>query len=134
MENLKLSDEVVVVNEKTGGMKGSKLERFDLIPGGPLRELARHYGKGAEKYDDYNWRKGYDWKLSYAAMQRHANAFWEGEDYDEETGSKHIIAAAWHCFALAHFMESHPELDSRKERPDTQKEIPISNGLEKVLM
>lgn len=93
----------------TGGAKGSKPARFDLIPTGPLWELAEHYGKGAQKYERVNgkdnWRNGYDWSLSYAALQRHANAFWNGEDIDAETGSKHIIAAAWHCLALAHFMD-----------------------------
>ena len=101
------------VTSATGGQKGSKLARFDLIPPGVLYELAEHYGKGAEKYDDNNWRKGYDWKYSYAALQRHLTAFWAGEDMDPETGSKHVIAAAWHCFALAEFMEVHQDYDNR---------------------
>lgn len=52
-----------------------------------------------------NWRRGYDWSLSFAAMQRHAWQFWNGEDVDEESGSKHLIAAAWHCLTIAHWME-----------------------------
>ena len=66
----------------TGGEKGVKEERFDLIPTGPLRELAIHYGRGALKYDDHQWRKGYEWGKSLASLQRHTNAFWGGEDYD----------------------------------------------------
>lgn len=66
----------------TGGQKGVKLERHDLIPMGPLRELAEHFGKGAQKYDDHQWRKGYEWSKSYSAIQRHLTAFWGGEDYD----------------------------------------------------
>lgn len=103
----------VRVTSATGGQKGSKLARFDLIPTGPLTALAEHYGRGAEKYADNNWRLGTDWHLNYAALQRHANAFWGGEDIDAETGSKHITAVAWHAFALAEFMETHPELDTR---------------------
>lgn len=106
------SGEVRMVSS-TGAEKGSKLERFDLIPVGPLRELAKHFGRGAMKYDDNNWRKGYDWSLSFAALMRHAWAFWGGEDIDEETGTPHIIAAAWHCFALAEYREAHPEFDNR---------------------
>lgn len=34
-------------------MKGQKIERFDLVPVGPLRQLAAHYGKGADKYTRY---------------------------------------------------------------------------------
>jgi hypothetical protein len=108
--------EVRVVNEKTGGEKGSKLARFDLVPVEPLILLAEHFGRGARKYADRNWEKGYDWSLSFAAMMRHAWAFWSGEDIDPETGSPHIIAVAWHAFALAEFMRRHPELDNRPKR------------------
>jgi hypothetical protein len=66
----------------SGGQKGVKLERFDLIPVGPLTSLATHFGRGARKYDDNQWRKGYEWSKSYAAKQRHDNLFWAGFDYD----------------------------------------------------
>lgn len=66
----------------TGGQKGVKLERFDLIPIGPLTHLARHYGRGAEKYDNHQWRQGYEWSKSYAALLRHLTAWWNGEEYD----------------------------------------------------
>lgn len=66
----------------TGGQKGVKLARFDLIPTGPLKALAEHYGRGAAKYANHQWRQGYEWSKSYAAMSRHQNAFWGGEDYD----------------------------------------------------
>jgi len=97
----------------TGAKKAGNDERYDLIPAEPLRMLARHYGVGAKKYDDDNWRKGYDWRLSFAAMMRHAWQFWAGEDIDEETGTPHIIAVAWHSFTLAEFMAIHPEFDTR---------------------
>lgn len=100
----------------TGGQKGSKTARFDLIPTEPLWMLAELYGKGAEKYDDDNWRKGYDWKYSYAAAQRHLNQFWDGEDIDPEMQLPHVISAAWHCFTLAQFMIDHREYDPRAEK------------------
>jgi hypothetical protein len=107
----------VRVTSTSGASKGSKPARFDLIPVGPLTELATHYGKGAAKYPRVggrdNWRNGYDWSLSYAALQRHANAFWAGEDTDPETGSKHVTAVAWHAFALAEFMERQRVFDDR---------------------
>lgn len=98
---------------QTGGQKGSKPQRYDLIPTEPLRLLATLYGNGAEKYEDNNWRKGYDWKFSYAALQRHLNQFWAGEDIDPEMQVPHVINAAWHCFTLAQFMIDHPDFDSR---------------------
>lgn len=97
----------------TGGEKGTKDARFDLIPADALHQLAEHYGFGARKYADNQWRKGYEWSKSYAAMQRHLNAWWGGEDIDEETGSSHIAAAAWHCFTLLTFIKEFPEFDDR---------------------
>lgn len=105
--------ETIVINEQTGGRKGSKLARYDLIPTTPLRLLAEHYGKGCEKYSQRNWERGYNWSLSYAALQRHMNEFWNGELHDEETGSLHVIAAAWHALALAEFIHTRPGLDDR---------------------
>lgn len=104
----------------TGGQKGSKDARFDLVPVVPMRELAELYGVGAKKYAAHNWRRGYDWSLSYAAAMRHLTQFWNGEDRDEEMGSKHVINAAFHLFALAQFMDDFPEYDDRFKKPDEE--------------
>lgn len=92
--------EVRIVDPKTGGEKGQKLERFDLIPFEALTALARVYGKGAQKYADDNWRKGYSWRLSLGAMLRHIALWAIGVTYDAETGEHHLSHAAWHCFTL----------------------------------
>jgi hypothetical protein len=97
----------------TGGEKGVKEQRFDLIPVGALTALASHYGVGAKKYADNQWRKGYEWSKSYAALQRHLTQWWGGEDIDEETGSSHMAAVAWHSFTLLTFIEEHPDFDDR---------------------
>lgn len=132
----------------TGGQKGVKLARFDLIPVGPLRELAEHYGKGARKYDNHQWRQGYEWGKSYAALLRHLTDFWSGKDYDvcsndpdgcsfvdsdgnpfepaepdtcyNHTGSHHMVAVAWHAFGLLEFKDVHPDHDDRF-KPEPQK-------------
>ncbi|WP_051264719.1 dATP/dGTP diphosphohydrolase domain-containing protein [Nakamurella lactea] len=103
----------VRVTSETGGQKGTKLARYDLIPSEALRTVAELYGKGAEKYDDHNWAKGYDWSLSFAALQRHAWQFWAGENNDEETGLPHMASVAFHALALITFMTEHPEYDNR---------------------
>jgi len=103
----------------TGGVKGTKDERHDLVPPEALAKLARHYGVGALKYEDHNWRKGYEWSKSYAALQRHAQAFWAGEDIDAETGSPHMAAVAFHAFTLLVFMDEQPGFDDRYKRPES---------------
>ena len=97
----------------TGAEKGTKLERFDLIPDIPLRMLAWHYGVGAQKYAERNWELGYEWSKSFAALNRHLWAFWGGEDIDSETSMPHMIAVAWHALALVEFSITHPEFDDR---------------------
>ena len=114
----------------SGARKGVKDVRPDLIPAKAHIELARHYSEGAAKYTEYdddgniihdgsnNWRLGYEWSKSIAALERHLLAFKNGEDYDEpwpngHPGSKHVIAVAWHALALATYMDEHPELDDR---------------------
>jgi len=107
------TEETRTTDPTTGGQKGQKLARFSLLPVEPLWELAEHYGKGCRKYSERNFELGYAWSLSYDAAMRHLNQFWGGEDMDPETRTKHVIAAAWHCLALALFMKTHPEKDDR---------------------
>ena len=95
-----MSEEVRITDPVTGGQKGSKIARFDLIPPDALWALAEHYGKGAEKYADRNYEKGYKWGLSVASLQRHLHQWLMGESVDPETGTNHLIAVAWHAFAL----------------------------------
>lgn len=92
--------ETITTDPITGGQKGSKLARFSLIPRDFLWTLAEHYGRGALKYDDRNWERGYKWSLSVDALERHLNQWLLGEDNDSETGSSHLVAVAWHAIAL----------------------------------
>jgi hypothetical protein len=146
------------LTSSTGGQKGAKLQRFDLIPIGPLTELAEHFGVGAAKYADHNYRRGYPWSLSYSALSRHLTQFWAGFDYDvcsndpegckhtdmdgnpfvavredacfNHTGSHHMTAAAWHAFALLTFKDEHPEFDDRYKAP---KKLTGGDDMEPVL-
>lgn len=97
----------------TGAQKGVKPEAFALLPVEALEEVARHYWKGAEKYAAHNWRKGYEWSKSYSALQRHANAFWRGENIDQETGSHHMAGVVFHALSLITFTSEQPEFDDR---------------------
>lgn len=111
-----MSSETRVVDPVTGGEKGSKLARFDLLPVDFLWSLAEHFGQGAKKYEDHNWLRGYKWSLSYAALLRHLTAWWGGEDLDAETGSSHMIAVAWHACVLFVFWRRNLGTDDREAR------------------
>lgn len=105
--------EEIITDPLTGGQKGRKLARTDLLPADVLMLLAEHYGKGALKYADRNWEKGYAWSLSYGALLRHLFLWESGEDYDEETGSLHTVAAAWHAISLIAFQTRGVGTDDR---------------------
>lgn len=94
---------------------GSKT-RYDLIPPGPLEELARVYTIGAQKYEARNWEKGLAWGRVFAALMRHAWAWWRGETHDPKDGQHHLSSVAWCAFALMEYERTHPELDDRKPR------------------
>ena len=108
----------VRVTSETGGEKGTKPARFDLLPPGALWQVAELYRFGATKYADHNWRRGYAWSLSFAAMMRHAWLFWQGEDMDDETGLPHLTSVVFHALTLLTFMVEHPAYDDRFRRPE----------------
>lgn len=87
--------------------------RFDLVPPDALKELAAIYTKGAEKYAARNWEKGLDWSECYGSLQRHANAWAEGEDRDQESGQPHMAHVAWNAMALLTFYLRDIGTDSR---------------------
>lgn len=88
-------------------------ERYDRIPPDALRQLAKHFGVGAKKYADDNWTRGYDWRLTFAAANRHAEQWRAGEEIDPETGSNHLIAFAWHMLVLDEFTRINRDGDTR---------------------
>ena len=111
------TDEERVVCD-TGGAKGQKPAQMSLMPMKALMQVAEVYGYGAMKYDNEhghrsNWRRGYDWNLSFDAAQRHMTAFWDGEDLDPESGHPHLAHAVFHMLALMTFTEEYPEGDNR---------------------
>ena len=87
--------------------------RYDLIPPGPLALLAEVYTIGAKKYDDRNWEKGIKWGRIFAALMRHAWAWWRGEKNDSVDGQHHLASVAWCAFALMEYEKTHTEFDDR---------------------
>lgn len=108
-----VSEEVRVTDPQTGGQKGSKLAQLGAVDPRSLMEVAKVAGFGGEKYERYNFVKGYRWSLSYDALQRHLNAWWAGDDNDEESGLSHLAHAAWHCLALMTFQRHGRGTDDR---------------------
>ena len=122
----------------SGGEKNSKEEQAHHIPWQGLKELYRVATMGSEKYDDYNFRKGFPWSLSYDAAHRHLNLWWEGEGFYDELVEKtgkwwrihHLANAAWHCLVLL-FFEITGRYDQYDDRPwvgDLKRQIKEALG------
>ncbi|SHT13134.1 Uncharacterised protein [Mycobacteroides abscessus subsp. abscessus] len=110
----------VMTTSSTGGQKAGNDVRMSLLPVRELLEVAELYGKGAKKYSDHNWAKGYEWSKSYDAMMRHAMAWWNGEEFDNGeggTGLEHLTAVIFHALALMYFRKHFPEFDDRFKGP-----------------
>ena len=109
----------ILPNIVSGNAQGRKDDdgklRFDLIPVRPLEEVAKVYTTGAGKYADRNWEKGFKWGRVFAALMRHAWAFWRGEARDPEDGQHHLSSVVWCALTLMEFEQTHPELDDRSK-------------------
>lgn len=101
----------------TGKKSDDGKRRFDLIPVDALEALADLYGMGAEKYGDRNWEGGFKWGRVFAAMMRHAWAWWRGETLDRQDFQHHLIAVAWCAFTLYQFDTKHDGEDDRSYTP-----------------
>ena len=104
-------DETRIVDPETGGAKGQKLARFDLVPPRPLWYVAEHFGRGSLKYSERNWELGYRWSLSIGALERHIQKFKMRDT--EESDVYHLSAVAFHALALLEFLTTHPDKDDR---------------------
>lgn len=87
--------------------------RYDLFEPFAMKQLAAVFTKGAEKYALRNWEKGMSWSTVLASLERHKEAFKNGEDYDPETGCLHTAHIAWNALALVSYYKIAPQYDDR---------------------
>lgn len=89
-------------------------ERLDLIPPEAIMALGEVLSYGANKYEDRNWEKGFDWGRAYGALQRHLTQWWAGEELDEESGLCHLHHAITNVAFLIAFRQRKLGKDTRK--------------------
>ncbi|MGE3809694.1 MAG: dATP/dGTP diphosphohydrolase domain-containing protein [Gemmataceae bacterium] len=68
--------------------------RFDLLPAKAMARLAKHFEKGATKYQPRNWERGIPVSRFLDSALRHAFSYIGGEK-----GEDHLVAAAWNLIA-----------------------------------
>lgn len=90
--------------------------RYDLLPPEALEALAHVLTHGAARYGDRNFEIGMRWGRVFAAMMRHAWAFWRGQDFDPDSGMPHT----WHVLACAAFLVT---FEARKIGADDRNKV-----------
>lgn len=89
---------------------------FQLIPPGPLEELARVYTMGAQKYSPRGWERGISFMDMYGSLQRHANLWRSGQDLDWESQLHHMAHVAFWALAIIQLTYTRPTFDDREEK------------------
>jgi hypothetical protein len=84
-----------------------------LLPPGPLEEIARVLDFGAKKYASWNWAKGIKFSRVYGAALRHLWAWYRGEDNDPETGLSHLAHAGCCVLFLLQYIRTKRSFDDR---------------------
>lgn len=97
--------------------------RYDLLPVWPMKQVALLYGMGAAKYSDRQWELGMRYGKVYAAMQRHATAWWDGETHDPEDGQHHLASVVWCALALMEYEHRKTGEDDRPYPAQAQLEL-----------
>lgn len=68
-------------------------EKFTMIPQLAIKEVAKVFTHGADKYGDFNYSKQCDVLRYIDALHRHINQYLSGEDMDE-SGVHHLACVA----------------------------------------
>lgn len=90
---------------KEDGIKNdSEKLPMGLLPFESLEEIAKVLDYGAKKYSKNNWKFVPDGKARYEdALLRHFSAYKRGEEFDPESGLKHISHMACNALFLVWF-------------------------------
>lgn len=102
-------------NRNPTGTIGSKNDRADdklrweLLPLQEVEDIVRVYHAGAKKYGANNWQHLENGMQRYkAAMLRHLMEFENGNEFDAETGCRHLAQVAWNAIAML-YLSKHKE-------------------------
>lgn len=105
------------------GMKhdGEKKFRPELLSPAATLGLSAVLTVGAKKYEDRNWEKGILYSRVYGALMRHMLAWWDGEDFDPETGLPHLDHAQCCIHFLSHY--HHNDYCDIDDRPKDARKL-----------
>lgn len=105
------------------GIKHDKAKlRLDLIPVSTFKGLGDVLTHGANKYGDRNWEKGLMYSRVYGALLRHVIAWWDGEEFDPESGVHHLDSVLANASFLKEYVSNPDKFGSFDDRPVSKAE------------
>jgi hypothetical protein len=87
--------------------------KWSLVSWKALAPMVRVLMFGAEKYDDHNWKKGLKYTEICESLQRHLNAFIEGEENDPESKLSHVGHILCNAMFLSYMSLFRKDMDDR---------------------
>lgn len=104
------------MSDNPKAMCGRTKARFCFTPPAPLVLVGKVMQSGAEKYGPFNWRddpiKASDY---YDAINRHLQAWFDGETHDPESGINHLAHVAACCFVVMDASDCCSLIDDRPQ-------------------
>lgn len=82
------------VDTNAGRKDDADKPRLELVHGDFIEEVAKVLTFGANKYEAWNWYRGFRWGRVLGACFRHLFAWARGEKLDPESGLPHLAHAA----------------------------------------
>lgn len=101
-------DSCFLVSQKSARYNEGKIQTREIDPNFILG-IGEVLTKSRAKYDHYNWCKPTQLSTPYESMMRHILAFQKGEDFDNETGSHHLLHAATNLMFMYYHITNNPE-------------------------
>lgn len=80
---------------------------WELLPLEDIEDVIKVYTEGANKYGVNTWQNLENGYNRYkAALFRHLLEYEKGNEYDEETGCRHLAQVVWNAIALLHISKN----------------------------
>ena len=80
---------------------------WELLPLEDIEDVIKVYTEGANKYGVNTWQNLENGYNRYkAALFRHLLEYEKGNEYDEETGCRHLAQVVWNAIAMLHISKN----------------------------
>tara|TARA_R110000851_G_scaffold160786_1_gene304084 strand:+ start:9975 stop:10316 length:342 start_codon:yes stop_codon:yes gene_type:complete len=97
--------------------------RWSLVSWKALEPMVHVLMFGAQKYDSWNWVKGLKITEVADSLQRHLNAFIQGENDDPESKLSHVGHIMCNAMFISYMYLFKPDMDDRHINKDIQDEL-----------